>query len=57
MLSRHYNYRTQMTQVNSVPTNEFVPDWLINGWLKLFVLETRVEHPNREVLLAIMWLK
>ena len=57
MPSRHYIYRTQVTKVNSVPTNEFVPDWPINDRLNLFVSETRVEYLNQEVLLAIMWLK
>ena len=57
MPSRHYIYRTQVTEVNSVPTNEFVPDWPNNDRLNLFVSETRVEYLNREVLLAIMWLK
>lgn len=57
MLSSHYIYRTQVTKVNSVPIDELVSDWVINGRLNLFVFETRIKHPNRVVLLAIMWLK
>ena len=56
MLSSHYIYQTQVTKVNSVPIDEFVSDWVINGRLNLFVFETRIKHPNRVVLLAIMWL-